>query len=1316
MRDRDRYIVPPVAPASAAPLRGIAPYDEGDRGALTGRDNERDELVRAIMQDSFRAGLLYGERGAGKTSLLRAGVIPELRDQGVTVVVADDLAAPAEALARGMAAGGARATPGEAASAFLARVVSNLAPGQLAVFVLDDADLMIGAGGDAVVGELNEVYARVVGRSGGRARFVFACASERVHRLGALERRTGSLFPPTARFELGRWSAPQAADVLGRVLAEAGVACEPGLAEAVAAALHGEAGVLPAALQLVACALRDQRVSSPVALRKLGGVDELWRAWLAQLARARGDERVGLRTLGELADAAVTAAAIAERLAVAVAAVEPVLATLAEHGAAVRDGEGDAWRLAHEVLVAPAREVTAIERARARRGQELLGRRAELGGRLRLAELWAVQREGIVATTAGERAVVARSKRFVRNVGIAAAAAPVVLLIALWSAQRGHAYLDVERRAGGDRVVVRAGRPGLAAFDWLPSSPGFGDVVADPGLSRAMVAPKAWGRLRDRDVVTSLGGWGAAIDAVLEPRLGALVAYAQTGDAAKLEAVAATAASDDELAELLAMVAPIARGADGEVRVVEAALAKPSPALRQAAITVAGAAAGRQDGAYRDTLVRALSSTDPEQRRIAITAVRRLAPATARGLIDAALAKDPEPAARRELLVEVAGAVADDVAPAVDDAAAILADPDASAGLRERAKVELRRAIRGERAAAAAAALAVSKVWSDERAPTDARVFAIKLVSDEFDIGTGGAPTLAPAAQAALSARAEVVRAAVLPLYARAAPAEAAPEIQRLAGERLSRTMRVAVTLAWGELARAHVAAAAPALDRLLKDEAFEVRAAAAEASGFLGRPAQEALIKLVKMDRIEVAVGACRGLANSAAVGASVNVAVDGIAQLWKRKGRARREAATVFAEMARRQPGPVMNYLVASARTPEDAVLHPIGTAGLCAAAANGNAEARRQLLKVADDPSAEVRRMVIACAADGPQAGTSGVAAATRLLRDPDAAIRVEAARVLAQAVARGGKISAGVGDGLVTLVADGDRDVRAVAIRAIAAMAPDAPKAAGAALTKAFATADESEKLLLLRTGRAIGVTDLVEHAIADASPLVRVEAVDTALATGTRAAATVASALADADPQVRRAVLDRLGGGQDKLEAADLDRALALAVRDPDPELRQLALTTLARVAPKDAVAARLGRALVARAERERAQAAAAAIGLVERDAPLAVKLLTPLLDDPSHDVRVALVASLGAAYAAVNSPEQLANLLIRAEGHAMRRLAAAAAFVMLARTEAGRAAATVALGKVAERGPVMARRTAKLSLGLIKANADGIAFFTQLVP
>lgn len=1301
---------------TSAPLRGVAPYAESDAAALLGRDADRDELVRAIAGDGYRAGLLHGERGVGKTSLVLAGVVPALRAQGVTVAIATDRHAPAESLARVLAEGGPRITPGEAPTAYLARVVAAVPAGQLVVLVIDDVDRTLAAGDDAVLAELTELYARAVGRSSGRARFLFTCASERVHLLGALERRTGSLFPPHARFELARMAAPSAIDALGRVLADAGVDAETGLIEAVVAALGKPGGVLPVELQLAACALRDQRIASPSALRKLGGLGELERQWLLGGAAAGGDPRLGLRVLGELPG---EAAAIAERLAAPLAAVERSLAAHAERGAIVRgddDGEGAGWRLAHEVLAPAVRDLTSLDRAVARRAHELLGKKAETGARLSARELWSVQRDGIVATTPAERAVVARSRRFFRNVAIAAAAVPIAILILLWAVQRDRAYLSLETRAGGERVVVRAGRPALSAFHWLPSSPGYGDTIADPGLSRAMVSARAWSQVAAHELTAGQRDWDATLDRVLEPRLAALLAYATGGDAGGLEALAKLAASDDELAELLVAMRPLARGSDAEVRVVEAALNRPSPAVRQAAIAVAGAAAQRKDGAYRDTLVQALSSADAEQRRIAIAAVRQLAADHARPLFDAALARDPEPTARRELMLEVAGAPTEEAEPTPAAAAAVLADPDASPALRERAKAQLRRAFRGERAAAADAALAISKVWADERATNDARLFAIALVMDEFEIGTGGAPTLAAPAKAALAARAEVVRAAVLPLYARVDPAEAAPEVQRLAGERLSRTMRVAVTLAWGELARARVPAAAAALDKASNDEAYEVRAAAAEGAGFLGRSAQDELLKLIKLERLEVAAGAARGLANSARVGASVQFAVGGIAQLWKRKGNARRVAVQVYADMARRTPGAVMTYLVAAARTPDDPGLHPIGTAGLCAAADQGNAEARRQLLKVADDPSPEVRRMVIACAADGPQPGVSGVAAATRLIKDPDAAIRAEAARVLALAAARGGKVSGGVGDSLVALVGDPDREVRALAIRALGGLAEEAPKTAAAAFGKAFASADEGEKLVLLRSGRAIGASDLVDLAIADSSPLVRVEAVDTALATGVRTSPTVASALADADPQVRRAVLDRLGRDKDKLEPEALDRALALAVRDPDPELRQLALTTVARVAPKDAVASRLGKALGSRAERERAQAAAAAIGLADRDAPLAVKLLTPLLDDASHDVRVAMLGSLGAAYAAVNSPEQLAQLLARSEGHAMRRLAAAAGFLMLARTEAGQAAATAALNKIAERGPTMARRTARLTLGLIAADADGVTFLEQLVP
>jgi hypothetical protein len=199
--------------------------------------------------------------------------------------------------------------------------------------------------------------------------------------------------------------------------------------------------------------------------------------------------------------------------------------------------------------------------------------------------------------------------------------------------------------------------------------------------------------------------------------------------------------------------------------------------------------------------------------------------------------------------------------------------------------------------------------------------------------------------------------------------------------------------------------------------------------------------------------------------------------------------------------------------------------------------------------------------------------------------------------------------------------------------------------------------------------------------------------------------------------VRKAALERLAAQKDKLEPAVLDRTLALAVRDPNPELSQLALTTIARVAPKEAVVARLHRSLESRAERLRGQAAAAAIGLVDRDAASSVRLLEPLLDDPSHDVRVAMLPALAIAYAKTNEPEKLADLLTDSEDNAMRRLVVAAAFITLARTDAGKAAANTTLDKLAKGdGSPMARQIAKLTLGLIAGKADGMAFLQELVP
>jgi HEAT repeat protein len=478
----------------------------------------------------------------------------------------------------------------------------------------------------------------------------------------------------------------------------------------------------------------------------------------------------------------------------------------------------------------------------------------------------------------------------------------------------------------------------------------------------------------------------------------------------------------------------------------------------------------------------------------------------------------------------------------------------------------------------------------------------------------------------------------------------------------------------------------------------------------------QETLIKMVKIESYVVRIGAAEGLAASAIAGASGPVAVSGIAQLWKEKGRPRRDAAKIYANLAKKTPGYVLEDLASAARSTEDPALHPLGVDGLCYAATVGSAEARRALAKSTQDPDVGVRRRVMQCVADGPDPAKNGAAIAAALIRDPDGEIRGQAARVLAMTVGKGSKVSPAISEALVNLLEDSEREVRLVGVKAIGTLGDQAPKNATAAMGKLFERADEGEKLALLKAAKAVGAADLVALAVADSSPLVRVAAVDTALAAGMRASETLAAALADADPQVRKAALERLAAEKDKVKPDVRDRARALAARDPDPELSQLALTTIARVAPKEAVAPRLKRALASRAERVRAQAAAAAIGLVDRDATLSVQLLEPLLKDASHDVRVAMLPALAAAYAKTNTPDKLAALLSASETSAMRRLVVAGAYITLARTDAGHAATDIQIKKLKTSAPPMARRTANLVEGLIAGKADGMAFLQELVP
>jgi hypothetical protein len=103
------------------PWLGLSSYTEETRAYFHGRDEEAAELARRVQRKNLT--VLFGQSGLGKTSLLRAGLVPRLRGEGfcpvyVRVDYSRDSPPPAEqikqAIFRATAAAGHWTRPGTA--------------------------------------------------------------------------------------------------------------------------------------------------------------------------------------------------------------------------------------------------------------------------------------------------------------------------------------------------------------------------------------------------------------------------------------------------------------------------------------------------------------------------------------------------------------------------------------------------------------------------------------------------------------------------------------------------------------------------------------------------------------------------------------------------------------------------------------------------------------------------------------------------------------------------------------------------------------------------------------------------------------------------------------------------------------------------------------------------------------------------------------------------------------------------------------------------------------------------------------------------
>jgi WD40 repeat protein len=68
-------------PLPDKPYRPLAPYDREERGLFIGREEETASLAQLLDEPGTRLVLLHGPTGVGKSSLLRAGVVPFLEER-----------------------------------------------------------------------------------------------------------------------------------------------------------------------------------------------------------------------------------------------------------------------------------------------------------------------------------------------------------------------------------------------------------------------------------------------------------------------------------------------------------------------------------------------------------------------------------------------------------------------------------------------------------------------------------------------------------------------------------------------------------------------------------------------------------------------------------------------------------------------------------------------------------------------------------------------------------------------------------------------------------------------------------------------------------------------------------------------------------------------------------------------------------------------------------------------------------------------------------------------------------------------------------
>lgn len=366
------------------PYKFLDHFDTNDADIFFGRDLEIEEVFSKIV--STRLLIIYGKSGTGKSSLVNAGIIPNLPSNYLPLVIRclDD---PLETLRVGLRGLGVIGLEEKSSMRDLMKLVQQLT-GKTLVIVLD---------------QFEELFVRLNEESrGGVIRELSAC-----HRDPAIDLRLVFVIREDFLAEMSKFrpelpeifhneyrllplSRAQAREAICRPVEQLGMAYEPSLVEQLLTDLDQD-GVEPPHLQIVCDRLYDEVVRkgelnvTRAIYESLGRTAAILQGYLDRVLRelSAGERDLAWRVLKAMITSYDTrqvssAGEMAEVLAEESTEVEEVLANLSRARIVRPFGsERIMFELAHECLIPRIKEFLSLEEIERKRASELLRREKE---------------------------------------------------------------------------------------------------------------------------------------------------------------------------------------------------------------------------------------------------------------------------------------------------------------------------------------------------------------------------------------------------------------------------------------------------------------------------------------------------------------------------------------------------------------------------------------------------------------------------------------------------------------------------------------------------------------------------------------------------------------------------------------------------------------------------------------------------------------------------------------------------------------------------------------------------------------------------